>query len=123
MEIDAAFSSNISDFEPDGIVGGDMDTKSLDRSVASSPFLSSNSEKRKLLKKRAGTNYKIARLKLEETGLSIIDFTHLEGRALSSVDFQIVFSILVSKGHFSLQKTKSPPPTLFWSLWVPKIDV
>ena len=67
MEIDAAFSSNISDFEPDGIVGGDMDTKSLDRSVASSPFLSSNSEKRKLLKKRAGTNYKIARLKLEKS--------------------------------------------------------
>ena len=82
MEIDAAFSSNISDFEPDGIVGGDMDTKSLDRSVASSPFLSSNSEKRKLLKKRAGTNYKIARLKLEETGPSIIDFTHLEGRGI-----------------------------------------
>ena len=42
---------------------------------------------------------------------------------LSSVGLQIVFSILVSKGHFSLQKTKSPPPTLFWSLWVPKIDV
>ena len=79
MEIDAAFSSNISDFEPDGIVGGDMDTKSLDRSVASSPFLSSNSEKRKLLKKRAGTNCKIPRLKLEKRGPCIIDFTHLGG--------------------------------------------
>ena len=57
MEIDAAFSSNISDFEQDG-VGGDMDTKSLDRSVASSPFLETrenSNERRKLLKKRAGT--------------------------------------------------------------------
>ena len=55
MEIDAAFSSNISDFEQDGV--GDMDTKSLDRSVASSPFLETrenSNERRKLLKKRAG---------------------------------------------------------------------
>ena len=85
MEIDAAFSSNISDFEPDGIVGGDMDTKSLDRSVASSPFLSSNSEKRKLLKKRAGTNYKIARLKLEKRGPSIIVFTHSKSQKMGDI--------------------------------------
>ena len=59
MEIDAAFSTNISDFELDGVGGGggDMDTKSLDRSVASSPFLETrenSNERRKLLKKRAG---------------------------------------------------------------------
>ena len=45
------------------------------------------------------------------------------GKAQSSVGLQIVFSILVSKGYFSLQKTKIPPPTLFWSPWVPQIDV
>ena len=43
--------------------------------------------------------------------------------AQSSAGLQIHFSFLVLNEPLALPKTKFPPPTLFWSPWVPQIDV